>query len=400
MRLKTLGLFAFITLLAGGCAHQPTDKTDDRLAIDPDSVPDAVPRVEPRSKSGNPDTYVVFGKRYSTLPASTGFVERGVASWYGEDFHGKRASNGEPYDMFAMTAAHKSLPLPTYARVTNLENGRSVVVRVNDRGPFVGDRVIDLSWVAAAKLRLANKGTGMVEVRAIDPEDPNALPPAQLDTGTRLAAATPERSPAPSAPAAKKAEPNSSKPDPIALLAAHAPPRSGATATAQKGATGSSSKPNTVVAMAGKAPSASLSVAPSPKTAGQPSKPGTGPTSPASKTTGQPSAPAAGAVAATRQVQSGPAVAAKPAQSAPKATGERQTLYVQLGAFSTRENADRLRERVAKSIDKSVRVDATKADGHPVHRVRVGPVGSASEAQLLATRLASLGVSGAKVVVD
>ena len=401
MRLKTLGLFAFITLLAGGCAHQPTDKTDDRLAIDPDSVPDAVPRAEPRSRSGNPDTYVVFGKRYSTLPASTGFVERGVASWYGEDFHGKRASNGEPYDMFAMTAAHKSLPLPTYARVTNLENGRSVVVRVNDRGPFVGDRVIDLSWVAAAKLRLANKGTGMVEVRAIDPEDPNALPPAQLDTGTRLAAATSERSPAPSAPAAKKAEPNSSKPDPIVLLAAHAPPRSGATATAQKGATGSSAKPNTVVAMAGKAPSASPSTAATaPKTAGQPSKQAPGSVSPASKPAAQPSTPAAGSVAAAKPAQSGPAVVAKPPQPASKAAGERQTLYVQLGAFSTRENADRLRERVAKSIDKSVRVDATKADGHSVHRVRVGPVGSASEAQLLATRLASLGVSGAKVVVD
>jgi rare lipoprotein A len=409
-------LFAFITLLAAGCAHQPANKTDDRLAIDPDSVPDAVPRAEPRSRLGNPETYVVFGKRYSTMRSSDGYVERGVASWYGEDFHGKKASNGEPYDMFAMTAAHKSLPLPTYARVTNLENGRSVVVRVNDRGPFVGDRVIDLSWVAAAKLRLAHKGTGMVEVRAIDPEDPNPLPPADLDTGTRFASATPERSSVASSP--KKAEPNLSKPDPIVLLAAHSKERGGGTATAQKGAPGSGTKP-AVVTVAGKTTAGTVSAVPLPKIASQSAKPGTGSASPVAQTTGQQPKSASGAVVAAKAASSAPAVAAKPAsgpvvaanappqgqavaakpaQPAPKASS--QALYVQLGAFSTRENADRLRERVAKSIDKSVRVDATKADGHPVHRVRVGPVGSVGEAQLLASRLGSMGVNGAKVVVD
>jgi rare lipoprotein A len=422
-------LLISITLLAAGCAHQPADKTDERLAIDPDSVPDAVPRVEPRSRYGNPETYVVFGKRYSTLGSSDGFVERGVASWYGEDFHGKRASNGEPYDMFAMTAAHKSLPLPTYARVTNLENGRSVVVRVNDRGPFVGDRVIDLSWVAAAKLRLAHKGTGMVEVRAIDPEDPSPLPPADLDTGTRLASATVDRSPP--ASSAKKAEPNIAKPDPIVLLAAHSQERGGGATTAQKGSAASGAKAGKMVARAGEgsatAESSGGTAGPS-KTAAQSAKAGAGPASVASKTPGQPASTASvsvavrspqpgpvaaatagpvvaaktaqsGQVAATTAAQSGSVAAAKPGQTAPKSSAA-QTLYVQLGAFSTRENADRLRERVSKNIDKSVRVDATKADGHAVHRVRVGPVGSLGEAQLLAARLGSLGVSGARVVVD
>jgi rare lipoprotein A len=133
-----------------------------------DSVPDAVPRVEPRARNGNPPFYEVFGKRYFVLSSSTGYVERGVASWYGPGFHKVQTSTGEPYDMYAMTAAHKTLPLPAYVRVTNLQNGRSVVVRVNDRGPFVGNRIIDLSYTAAAKLDMLRNGTAMVEVRSID----------------------------------------------------------------------------------------------------------------------------------------------------------------------------------------------------------------------------------------
>jgi rare lipoprotein A len=131
-------------------------------------VPDAVPRVEPRARNGNPPFYEVFGKRYFVLSSSTGYIERGVASWYGPGFHKVQTSTGEPYDMYAMTAAHKTLPLPAYVRVTNLQNGRSVVVRVNDRGPFVGNRIIDLSYTAAAKLDMLRNGTAMVEVRSID----------------------------------------------------------------------------------------------------------------------------------------------------------------------------------------------------------------------------------------
>lgn len=131
-------------------------------------VPDAVPNPEPRSRYGNPYTYVVFGQRYRTLPSSRGYVERGIASWYGRKFHKRLTSNREPYDMFAMTAAHRSLPLPTYVRVTHLENGASAVVRVNDRGPFHPGRIIDLSYTAAVKLGIADAGSGPVEVRAIE----------------------------------------------------------------------------------------------------------------------------------------------------------------------------------------------------------------------------------------
>ena len=151
----------------------------------PETLPDAIPRVEPRSRYGNPPFYEVFGKRYYVLASSADYIERGVASWYGPGFHQIQTSTREPYDMYAMTAAHRTLPLPAYVRVTNLQNGRSVVVRVNDRGPFVGNRIIDLSYSAAAKLDMLRNGTAMVEVRSIDPSLP---PPA--DQAARTAAPT------------------------------------------------------------------------------------------------------------------------------------------------------------------------------------------------------------------
>jgi rare lipoprotein A len=132
-------------------------------------VPDAVPRAEPRGRRGNPPFYEVFGKRYHVMAGSEGWVERGTASWYGPGFHNATTSLGEPYDMYAMTAAHKTLPIPVYAEVTNLRNGRKVVVRINDRGPFIGDRIIDLSYTAAAKLDMLTAGTAPVEVRVITP---------------------------------------------------------------------------------------------------------------------------------------------------------------------------------------------------------------------------------------
>jgi rare lipoprotein A len=170
--------------------------------LPPDSVPDAVPRMEPRSRNGNPPFYDVFGKRYYVLSSSVGYWERGVASWYGPGFHKVRTSTGEPYDMYGMTAAHKTLPLPAYVRVTNLQNGRSVVVRVNDRGPFVGNRIIDLSYTAAAKLDMLRNGTAMVEVRTIDASappqvitaqaaEPAAAPPATGGVMPSAVAATP-----------------------------------------------------------------------------------------------------------------------------------------------------------------------------------------------------------------
>jgi peptidoglycan lytic transglycosylase len=134
---------------------------------DVNSIPDAIPRDEPRSKRGNPPFYSVLGKRYVVLDSAEGYVEQGVASWYGPTFHGELTSNGESYDMYAMSAAHKTLPLPAYVRVTNLSNGRSVVVRINDRGPFAKNRIIDLSYTAAAKLDMLKEGTALVEVRVV-----------------------------------------------------------------------------------------------------------------------------------------------------------------------------------------------------------------------------------------
>jgi len=160
---------------------------DSAPSVHPENIeqtPDAVPRIEAKSKGGNPSSYDVFGRTYQVLPSSEGFVQRGIASWYGTKFHGNNTSNGEVYDMYAMTAAHKTLPLPTYLEITNLSTGKKIVVRVNDRGPFHGGRIVDLSYAAAAKLGTLKTGTSIVEIRAITPQKISvavlAKPPSTL----------------------------------------------------------------------------------------------------------------------------------------------------------------------------------------------------------------------------
>jgi rare lipoprotein A len=148
-----------LAALQFGCAAKSRDVADTSLGRDT-IVPE-------RSARGNPPFYEVFGRRYHVLDSAEDFVEKGVASWYGRDFHRLPTSSGEPYDMYEMTAAHKTLPLPTWVEVTNLENGRQVIVRVNDRGPFVDDRVIDLSFAPAEALDMVRAGTARVEVRAL-----------------------------------------------------------------------------------------------------------------------------------------------------------------------------------------------------------------------------------------
>jgi rare lipoprotein A len=178
------GAVLLYALALAGCsvvAHRPTPAPPPPPAVPPapppnvSSIPDAVPRVEPRSAHGNPPFYDVLGQRYYVLLTADGYIERGVASWYGPTFHGGNTSSGEPYDMYGMTAAHKTLPLPSYARVTNLRNGKSVVVRINDRGPFVANRLIDLSYTAAVRLDMIRDGTTLVEVRALTPGIPDEL---------------------------------------------------------------------------------------------------------------------------------------------------------------------------------------------------------------------------------
>ena len=177
--------WSLLLLQIYGCSTLPPsryslsqDRAPDRV-VDFNRIPDATPRPEPLSRYGNPDSYVVQGKRYYRLDSSAGYSKRGTASWYGEKFHGHRTSSGEPFNMYRMTAAHKTLPLPTYARVTNLENGRSVVVKINDRGPFHDDRIIDLSYAAAGKLGILAKGTGRVEVVTLDPKNTRPIQAAQ-----------------------------------------------------------------------------------------------------------------------------------------------------------------------------------------------------------------------------
>jgi rare lipoprotein A len=269
-RLPLLALIAGLTACGGG-SYVNRDSGPSR-PVDVSHIPDAVPKVEPKSRYGNPSSYVVFGKRYYVKDSSAGHVERGIASWYGNKFHGRRTSSGEPYDMYAMTAAHKTLPLPTYARVTNLRNGRAVVVKINDRGPFHENRIIDLSYAAARKLGIDKAGTGLVEVRALDPRRP-AEP-------TRYEAAAPA-------------------PRPVAKVAINGP-----------------------------------------------------------------------------------------------------DMYLQVGAFSSRYNAERLKVRLSEVSLPGIHILPGYANQQPVFRVRIGPISSVEEADRMASMLAQFGISSPHVVID
>jgi rare lipoprotein A len=210
---RSLSLVAAIALLVAGCGGVPPHERpralsaappasgkyylDDGPGLNPppdlDAVPDAVPRLEALRRAAN-RPYAVLGREYVPATMLSPYRERGIASWYGRKFHGQKTSIGEPYDMYAMTAAHPTLPLPSYARVTSVASGRSVVVRINDRGPFLHDRIIDLSYAAAYRLGIAQSGSGEVDVEAI-------LPAAIADSpATARAPLTPVASAAPIAP--------------------------------------------------------------------------------------------------------------------------------------------------------------------------------------------------------
>ena len=271
---RLLTFTALISLLISGCSSSRYSQSQDSAPdkdIDVSHIPNPVPRAEPKSKYGNPDSYVVNGKRYYVMGSNHNFSERGVASWYGKKFHGHRTSSGETYDMYQMTAAHKNLPLPTYVEVYNLRNHRSVIVRVNDRGPFHHSRIIDLSYAAAKKLGITASGTGMVEIRTIDPNQQN--------------------------------EPRYAR------------------------------------------------------------------KSPAKKTISNNHA----------EIE--------------------YRLFLQVGAFVSRNNAEQLRSRLLAEID-SLNVNTGYSEEKNIYRVRIGPLSSVEQADELATRIASLGFSTPHIVVD
>jgi rare lipoprotein A len=185
-----------LLVLLSACATQRHEAP--RAPADVLSIPEPTPKEEARSQLGNPPFYDVFGKRYFVLATAAGYVDRGVASWYGPGFHKERTATGDPYDMYAMTAAHKTLPLPCYARVTNLSNGRSVIVHINDRGPFKDDRIIDLSYTAATKLDMIRAGTALVEVQVVNTDggsapSPRPAAPLFVQAGAFTEAANAER---------------------------------------------------------------------------------------------------------------------------------------------------------------------------------------------------------------
>ncbi|NII52683.1 rare lipoprotein A [Lutibacter sp. SG786] len=375
---------------------------------DVSKLPEPVPKVEPRSLYGNKSPYSVLGQTYRVLPSPHGYVERGIASFYGNKFHGYKTSSLEDYDMYQFSAAHKTLPLPSYARVTNLENGKSVIVRINDRGPFHENRIIDLSFAAAVKIGVWPKGTGLVEVRAIDPGDPGSERSAPyVNTAPKPAPVTAPRPPAASAVGAASAAMGSR--DNIARcrgttaeaaptgsdcgtsVSASVRPRSVATPAAAVGAMGAAAVPagdaaddygdGSVAGMTDATPAEAL-----PPAAGS-------------------TARAAGAttriVAATPPgTGAAPAAAAVPAGSITPPVPGKPSIYLQVGAFSDVANAQRVADQLNRAGLGPVSVVETQIGGRNVRRVRVGPLSDVDTADRVTDQIAGMGLPRPQVAVD
>ncbi len=334
----------------------------------PDYVPNldciAEPRVvdEPRSPIGNRSPYTVLGRQYHVMDRHHDYVEQGLASYYGAKFHGRLTSNREVYDMYAFTAAHKTLPLPSFARITNLDNGRSVVVRVNDRGPFHDGRVVDLSYAAAVKLDIVRQGTGRVEVRALAPGDTGSLlASASLGSGSgsvtsakrvsamddlvdRLPAAATATAPVATRQAADASQPwryhASAKPGQIASADEFE------AWMASRGVRVATGRPGTPVATA-------------------------------------PAAPATGAVDG--------AAAVAPSASANRPAAQVDPVSLQVASFASRDNADRALARLLAAGIAGANLSSIQRDGRSLWRLRVGPLERSLAAELVG-RIAGLGL--------
>ncbi|MGY1458420.1 septal ring lytic transglycosylase RlpA family protein [Luteimonas sp. A534] len=370
--------------VAGGLYKPGVADTTPDYVPDVDAIPEPEVVALERSRHGNRPTYKVLGKSYHVLDDAEGFVETGQASYYGQKFHGRLTSNQEVYDMYAFTAAHKSLPLPSFARVTNLDNGKSVVVRVNDRGPFHEGRVVDLSYAAAVKIGVHPRGTARVEVRALSPGEnarhqPDtrvaAIDPATgLPPGVRVATGRPQPMP-PSAMDGLVAGLPAAQPDAAQdwRFDMH---QDGRAMTADefdawmksrraRVATGRAGKPDPygsaapgAVASAAANANANTPAAPSPT----------------------PSASSALASSST------PVAAAPPGRTSDSGAG----VLLQVAAFGSRANAERALALLGRAGIAGARLYDGSAAGKPVWRLRVGPVAPTVVAELSA-RVAGLG---------
>ena len=314
-----------------GGGYYQDDGPGDSAPPNLEATPDAVPKDEPPLRSATNRTYVVFGKTYTPITDERPFSQRGIGSWYGRKFHGQKTSSGEPYDMYAMTAAHPTLPIPSYVRVTNVSNGRSVVVRVNDRGPFHSDRVIDLSYTAALKLDYVNQGSTLVDV-------------ARVRAGDRT------------------------------LVAANRGGGVGGGGVGGGGAAGANGAGSAAAGAPAAKPAASpqIAQAPAPK--------------PASTNASGDDPPQTGS-------QSGSAATSQPVIATPEpatvnlpTTTQPDGVYLQIGAFGARENAESFRTRVSQQL-----AWLTEAifvvSGNNLHRLQVGPYKSRDEAGKIAEKI-------------
>lgn len=347
--------------ISGDADGGPRDAPDISMIAEP------VPKDEPLAEFGNRSPYTVLGRTYTVLPTSRGYVERGTASWYGEKFDGRLTSSHDLYDMYAFTAAHKTLPLPTYARVTNLDNGKSVIVKINDRGPFHEDRILDLSYVAALKLGIVANGTGRVEVRALTEADEGAPP------GSLLAAQTP--------PVRRHEDPN-------AYVAVAPETRWNDDRATRPGAGATTDRRSaTVTPLPGSAYSGGA---------------GSQPTRPPASAPRAADPPPSRAIASTpptsssarderyASVSAAPPIAAARAPSPATASGV--SCFVQAGAFSDRGNAERLAQRLRAGRYGEVSLDRGVNGLSLITRVKIGPFNDEAVGERVVARLAEAGI--------
>lgn len=406
--------------VAGGLYKPGVRDTLPDYLPDVDAIPEPEVVAEARSRHGNRSPYTVLGKSYRVLDDVDGFVEQGLASYYGQKFHGRKTSNQEVYDMYAFTAAHKSLPLPSFARVTNLDTGKSVVVRVNDRGPFHEGRVIDLSYAAAVKIGVHPRGTGRVEVRALshaenardtrDTQDTRVAvqvdPATGLPPGVRVATGKPQPAQPSAIDGLVQALPTTMAAAPAKAPATTATtPAASATTVATASAVAGGEDWRFDMRQDGKAMSAdefdawmkarrarvATGRAGTPDPYGSAARakavaevPARGTASPARET-----------VVAARQADAAPPPAAAAAATASR--GDAGGVLLQVAAFGSRDNAQRALAMLERAGIAAARLHDGTASGKPVWRLRVGPVAQGSVAELSA-RVAGLGFGAPHVV--